>query len=76
MVFFIFLDINSQFAKKKLIRKSYTIAKVLQFRKNVEFNKNRFTEVILSLNAKLFLMHIIALKLQLKAVDFLIKITI
>lgn len=76
MVFFIFLDINSQFAKKKLIRKSYTIAKVLQLGKHVEFNKNRFTEVILSLNAKLFLMHIIALKLQVKAVDFLIKITI
>lgn len=51
----IFLDINLQFTKKKLIQKNYIIIKALLNFKNVQLiNKKEFEVIIISLDFEIY----------------------
>lgn len=78
IIFFIYLDINVQFARKKLIEKNYMTVEALPTIKKLELiNKKEFVIVVLNINIKIFVIYVLILKIELKIlINFLGEITI
>lgn len=66
-----------QLAKKQLILRNYTTAKALLITKRIKLISTRkFIKIILNIDTESFVIHIRALKIEAKKVDFLNKIII
>lgn len=69
MLFLTFSNTNIQFAKKKLIWRSYITIKALSTVKWVEFIDNKkFIKAALDAESKTFVMHILALEVLLSEI--------
>ena len=65
--FFIFSNVNIQFAWRELIWKSYTMDKALSTTKRVELiNKKEFAKAVLDKNSETFVVYMVFLNLALE----------
>lgn len=71
------MAINIQFAEKKLIGRSYIIAKALSTSKKVKLNNTKKYAIITwNINTEIFMVYVIALDIKIKVIDSLNKIII